>query len=99
MPRKWRIRFVGARYHVTSRGNGRETIFYSDQDRERFLEQLDAALAADGVMLYAYCLMPNHYHLLVETPLGNIQRFMHRLNTAYSMYFRYKVSVRVAPGK
>ena len=75
---------------MTSRGNGRETIFYSDQDRERFLEQLDAALAADGVMLYAYCLMPNHYHLLVETPLGNIQRFMHRLNTAYSMYFRYK---------
>lgn len=90
MPRKWRIRYAGARYHVTSRGNGRERIFYSDEDRERFLEQLDMALAADEVVLYAYCLMPNHYHLLVETPHGNIHRFMHRLNTAYSMYFRYK---------
>jgi len=90
MPRTWRIRFVGARYHVTSRGNGREKVFYSDQDRERFLEQLDAALAADNVILYAYCLMPNHFHLLVETPWGNINRFMHRLNTSYSMYFRYK---------
>ena len=90
MPRKWRIRFTGAQYHVTSRGNGRERIFYGDQDYERFLEQLDTALAADNVILYAYCLMPNHFHLLVETPWGNINRFMHRLNTAYSMYFRYK---------
>lgn len=75
---------------MTSRGDGRERIFYSDDDRERFLGQLDAALKADNVVLYAYCLMPNHFHLLVETPWGNIQRFMHRLNTAYGMYFRYK---------
>ena len=52
--------------------------------------QLEAALERDEVVLYAYVLMPNHYHLFVETPLGNIQRFMQRLNTAYSMYFRYK---------
>jgi putative transposase len=90
MPRKWRIRYVGARYHVTSRGNGRERIFYGEEDRERFLTQLDSALEADNVVLYAYCLMPNHYHMLVETPWGNIHRFMHRLNTAYGMYFRYK---------
>jgi REP element-mobilizing transposase RayT len=75
---------------VTSRGNGREKIFYSDDDRERFLEQLDAALVEDGVILYAYCLMPNHYHLLVETPRANIDVFMKRLNTSYAMYFRYK---------
>lgn len=75
---------------MTSRGNGRERIFYSDEDRGRFLEQLDAALKANNVILYAYCLMPNHYHLLVETPWRNIQRFMQRLNTAYGMYFRYK---------
>lgn len=90
MARKWRIRYAGARYHVTSRGNGRDVIFYSDDDMARFMEQLDVALESDNVVLYAYCLMPNHYHLLVETPNGNIQKFMHRLNTAYSLYFRYK---------
>lgn len=90
MPRQWRIRYTGARYHVTSRGNGREKLFYSDEDRERFLSQLDAALAEDNVILYAYCLMSNHYHLLVETPDGNISSFMKRLNTSYGMYFRYK---------
>jgi REP element-mobilizing transposase RayT len=65
-------------------------VFLREDDYERFLEQLDAALEKDEVTLYAYVLMPNHYHLLVKTPLGNIKRFMQRLNTAYGMYFRYK---------
>jgi putative transposase len=90
MPRPWRITYAGAMYHVTSRGNGRERVFLCDDDCERFLEQLDAALEKDEVTLYAYVLMPNHYHLLVRTPLGNIKRFMQRLNTAYGMYFRFK---------
>lgn len=90
MPRPWRIRFARAKYHVTARGNGRETVFAEKADYERFLEQLAAALAADGVILYAYVLMPNHYHLLIATPCGNIQKFMQRVNTAYGMYFRYK---------
>ena len=77
---------------MTSRGNGRQRIFFCDEDYSRFLEQLESALEKDGVILYAYCLMPNHYHLFMETPLGNIQKVMHRLNTAYSMYFRYKKS-------
>jgi REP element-mobilizing transposase RayT len=84
------MRFAGAKYHLTVRGNGRERVFFGDEDYTRFLEQLDAALATDEVILYAYVLMPNHYHLFVETPLGNVQRFMQRLNTAYGMYFRYK---------
>lgn len=92
MPRPWRIRFAGAKYHVTSRGNGREVVFRKPEDHQRFLEQLDGALKEDQAVLYAYVLMPNHYHLFVETPLGNIQRFMQRLNTAYGMYFRYKHS-------
>ena len=62
----------------------------SDKDYERFLEQLDHCLEKNEVVLYAYCLMPNHYHLFVDTPLGNVQRFMQTLNTAYAMYFRYK---------
>lgn len=90
MARSWRIRYAGAKYHLTARGNGREAIFLEVADYQRFLEQLRGALEADEVVLYAYVLMPNHYHLLVETPLGNVQRFMQRLNTAYSMYFRYK---------
>ena len=90
MARHWRIRYAGAKYHLTVRGNGREVIFATVADYARFLEQLQAALAADEVVLYAYVLMPNHYHLFVETPLGNVQRFMQRLNTAYGMYFRYQ---------
>jgi len=90
MPRPWRIRYAGAKYHLTSRGNGRNRIFVGPADCTRFLTQLDEAMEKDRVILYAYVLMPNHYHLMVETPLGNVQRFMQRLNTAYSMYFRYK---------
>ena len=90
MPRPWRIRFAGAKYHVTVRGNAREVIFHAPEDYVRFLEQLASALERDEVLLYAYVLMPNHAHLLVETPLGNISRFMQRLNTAYGMYRRYK---------
>ncbi|MFO7871565.1 MAG: transposase [Kiritimatiellia bacterium] len=92
MARPWRIRYAGARYHVTVRGNGRQLVFHGEEYYLRFLEQLAEALEKDQVILYAYCLMPNHYHLFIETPLGNIQRFMQRLNTAYSMYHRYKKS-------
>jgi len=65
-------------------------MFFGPEDYERFRIQLESALRLDEVVLYAYACMQNHTHLLVETPLGNIQRFMQRLNTAYSMYFRYK---------
>jgi len=92
MPRPWRITYSGAKYHVTSRGNGRQCIFRDRQDYERFSEQLVHALEQDEVTLFGYAVMPNHYHLLLETPLGNIKRFMQRLNTAYSMYFRYRHS-------
>ncbi len=90
MPRPWRIRYAGAKYHVTVRGNGRRDVFHGADDYERFLAQLDDALENDGVVLYAYALLSNHYHLYIETPYGNVQRFMQRLNTAYSMYHRYK---------
>lgn len=90
MARPWRVTYSGAKYHITSRGNGRQSIFLVREDYERFLDQLTSALEKDEVILYAYVLMANHYHLLVETPSGNIKRFMQRLNTAYGMYFRYK---------
>jgi REP element-mobilizing transposase RayT len=90
MPRPPRIEYENAVYHVTSRGNGRQSIFWSDNDRERFVEQLKDNLKTYGVDLYAYVLMLNHYHLLVCTPYGNLSRFMQRLNTSYALYFRYK---------
>ena len=90
MPRHLRKRYPGAKYHVTNRGNGRQKLFYCEGDYLRFITQLSDALNCDDVVLYAYCLMPNHFHLFVETPRANIDRFMDRLGTAYAMYFRYK---------
>lgn len=90
MPRQLRKRFPGAKYHVMNRGNGSQLIFHAPSDYERFEEQLQYALAADEVILYAYCLMPNHFHLFVETPLGNVDGFMQRLGTAYGLYFRHR---------
>jgi REP element-mobilizing transposase RayT len=90
MPRPPRKQFEGALYHVTSRGNGRAQIFFDDADRERFLRQLRDCLETYQVVLYAYVLMPNHYHLLVRTRHANLSRFMQRLNTSYALYSRYK---------
>ena len=90
MPRPLRLQFPGAKYHVMGRGNARQTIFHLDDDYARFMSQLAEALDRDDIILFAYCLMPNHYHLFVETPRGNLDEFVHRLHTAYSMYHRYK---------
>jgi len=90
MPRPLRKEYNGAKYHVTARGNGRNDIFLCEDDYDRFIEQLTMALEKDGVILYAYAIIPNHYHLLVETPRGNLHGFIQRLNTAYSLYWRYK---------
>ncbi len=90
MPRPPRIDFADALYHVTSRGNGRARIFLSDEDRCRFLRQLQDNVETAGVRLYAYVLMENHFHLLVRTPRANLSQFMQRLNTSYALYARYK---------
>ena len=90
MPRPPRIDFADAVYHVTSRGNGRADVFWSDEDRRRFLGQLSHHLHLAGVVLYAYVLMENHFHLLVRTPRANLSAFMQRLLTAYALYARYK---------
>lgn len=90
MPRPPRKQYAGALYHVTSRGNGRNQIFMDDADAERFLRQLQDNLETYEVVLYAYVLMPNHYHLVVRTRHANLSRFMQRLNTSYALYSRYK---------
>ena len=72
MARPLRIEYPGAFYHVTSRGNERKDIYRSQRDREKFLEYLESATVRYGARIHVYCLMSNHYHLLVEAPGGNL---------------------------
>jgi putative transposase len=90
MARAPRLNFPDAVYHVTSRGNGRTWIVRDDDDRGRFLRQLEDNVATHAVRLYAWVLMDNHFHLLVRTPRANLSQFMQRLNTSYALYARYK---------
>jgi putative transposase len=87
MARPLRIEFPGALYHVTSRGNERKAIFRDDGDRTRFLERLAAVVARQRLRIHAYALMRNHYHLLVETPEGNLPQALAQLNGAYTQEF------------
>ncbi|MEA5113117.1 MAG: transposase [Geobacteraceae bacterium] len=90
MSRPLRITYPGAYYHVTSRGNEKKDIFRSKRDREKFLEYLETATKRYGAVIHAYCLMSNHYHLLLETPEGNLSQIMRHLNGAYTTYFNVK---------
>jgi putative transposase len=72
MARKLRIQYAGAIYHVINRGDRREPIFKDDEDRQRFLVTLGEACAKTGWQVHALCLMPNHFHLVVETPQPNL---------------------------
>jgi putative transposase len=72
MPRKLRIQYSGAVYHVMNRGDRREKIFADDHDRERFLKTLGQTCEKTGWQIHAYCLMSNHFHLIVETPQPNL---------------------------
>lgn len=87
MARPFRCQYEGAIYHVTVRGNERRAIFRDDQDRRRLVDRLRALLDVHHVRLYAYVLMPNHYHLVICTPRANLSRFMQQLNTSYTVYF------------
>src|SRR6266568_4263905 len=87
MARPLRIEFPGGLYHVTARGNGRLAIFADDTDRERFLLVLTSVVSRYHVLCHAYCLMDNHYHMLLETPEANLSRAMRQLNGVYSQAF------------
>jgi putative transposase len=87
MARKLRVEYEGAIYHVTMRGVERRSIFNDDGDRERFLLRLGEAKEACGVRVYLFALMRNHVHLMVETPQANLSAFMHKLQTAYTVYY------------
>ena len=87
MSRPLRIEYPGAVHHVTSRGNARKKIFLSDSDREAFLATLDWVVDRFGWKCHAYCLMDNHFHLLIETPQANLSLGMRQLNGVYTQRF------------
>ncbi len=87
MARPLRIEFPGARHHVMARGNERRTIFVDDADRRHFVELLAELPARHGVLVHAWVLMGNHYHLLLETPEANLGRACQWLNVSYSVWF------------
>ena len=68
----------------------RNLLFRDDKDRIRFLRRLEQAVEDFEVRLYLYCLMSNHFHLLVGTPRGNLSKFMQSLNTGYTVYFNLR---------
>jgi REP element-mobilizing transposase RayT len=87
MARPLRLEFAGALYHVTSRGDGREDIFRAVGDRRVFFDVLAGVWGRFNWIIHAYCLMTNHYHLLVETPDGNLGKGMRELNGVYTQRF------------
>jgi putative transposase len=101
MARPLRIEFPGAVYHVTSRGNARQAIFIDDEDRGRFLDGLSMVVERFNWLCHAYCLMENHYHLLIETPNGNLSKGMRALNGVYTQGFnqRYRRAGHLFQGR
>ena len=87
MARQWRIEYPGALYHVLSRGNGRQDIFLSDQDRYTFIELLQEFSERYSIDICAYVLMGNHYHLLLRTQAANLSKAMQWFGTAYTRRF------------
>lgn len=87
MARPLRLEFPGALYHVTSRGDRREDIYLDDTDRVRFLDLFVEVCERYNWRCHAYCLMTNHYHLVTETPEGNLSAGMRQLNGVYTQRF------------
>ncbi len=87
MARPLRLEFAGALYHVTSRGDRREDIYLDDADRRNYLSVLSEVCDRFNWVVHAYCLMSNHYHLLIETPDSNLAMGMRQLNGVYTQRF------------
>ena len=90
MPRPPRLSIHGATYHVMARGNRKQLIFHSDRDRAKFLAIVSNSVERYGALLLAYCLMGNHFHLIVTTPRGNISAFMRQVNGVFTQYSNWR---------
>jgi REP element-mobilizing transposase RayT len=87
MARPLRIEYKGAFYHITARGNEKKAIFKDDRDRKKFLSLLEISHHRYNALICAYCLMNNHYHIILETPLGNLSTILHHINAGYTNYY------------
>jgi REP element-mobilizing transposase RayT len=87
MARPLRIQYPGAVYHITCRGNARADIYKDDKDRKAFLEILGESQTIYSIKIYSYVLMSNHYHLLIETPRGNLSDYMRHFNMRYTSHY------------
>ena len=101
MARKLRIEYPGAIYHVMNRGDRREAIFRDEEDREQFLTTLGQGCLKTGWQVHAYCLMPNHFHLVVETPAANLVAGMKWFLGVYTSRFnrRHKLFGHLFSGR
>jgi len=90
MARPLRIEYPGAFYHVINRGNEDEDIYRSVRDRRKFLEYVEDAVCRYSLSNHSYCLMPNHYHLLIEAHEANLSKSIQWLNVSYATYFNNK---------
>ena len=90
MSRPLRIEFPGAVYHITARGNEKKAIFRNDQDKKSYLELLALVVKRFHWLCHGYCLLGNHYHLLIETLESNLSRGMKQLNGIYTQKFNNK---------
>lgn len=93
MARPLRIEYENAFYHVIARGERRDVIFTCPADKDKFLIKLGETTEKYRLLVHAYVLMDNHYHLLVETPHGNLSQAMHYLNASYGNWFRHKYDI------
>lgn len=87
MAQPLRIEYPEAFYHVTSRGNERRDIFRDDNDRQQFLGYLETSCGRYKGVIHVYCLMSNHYHLVLRTPEANLSQTMRHINGGYTTYF------------
>ncbi|WP_421289333.1 transposase [Aeromonas veronii] len=85
-----RLEFAGAPYHITSRGNARDAIYLEESDFALFIEVLDAVCMQFNRVVHAYCLMDNHYYLLLEKPDGNLSKDMRQLNGVFTQTMNIK---------
>jgi putative transposase len=101
MARPLRINFENAVYHIITRGNRKEKIFYSDEDKLIFQKKMNETFLKYSFICYAYCLLDNHYHLFLKTPKANLSKGMHYLNASYANYFsaKYRLSGPLFQGR
>ena len=90
MPKQQRVEVAGGLHHIMSRGNQRSTIFFDDLDYVAYLERFAKVVERFGWLCHAFCLIPNHYHLLIETPEPNRGAGMQVLNLSYARYVNWR---------